>query len=532
MYENFELTDTNNIFQDILLPLSQRGNKRYFYQLIGIPENGKKYFNELYFLNKKLEEEKFYIKFENRIPLMDVSQIIKEIREAFTFKDLTQLDFVFKKCFSYINNFQTEEVKKCFQKHFLDTCRDWFVETNRSKKITFDMAVNFGVKMLCWTKKVYKSLFFNNIDEIPKVLYYGNIKEQEIYFLEFLFSVGCDILYINTQDFKNKKLDMISKKKVYQKKCPLPIFPTEMAFVPQETSGAKAQQEIEDMYYDNSVLIKPHQFQRHNLKVIPLKFTYEELLDLWKADGNVRPGFEAINDDVYIPTICCKINGIEDSRDFVEKMESLTRVDNCLVFDDCSIFEDKEVLYINNLIRLDLGERIKKFYSRGEFQKEKFRHSMFFEKWRCLKLPLQNMILNLIEAMDTSQFNNRDWKDWALCVAIMMNLKTEILDLLQKYDYGFQVPKIVVFHNGNNVLRKDDSILVTLLWTLGFDILFFSPNGYCDIEETFNSKKTEDVLNIFQLDILSTNFKIPFLKKKIINKESFLERIFKRVNEE
>lgn len=530
MYENFELTDTNNIFQDILLPLSQRGNKRYFYQLIGVPENGKEYSNKIYLLDKELTERGSYKKFENRIPLIDITQVVKEVREAFTFKDITQIDFVFQKCFG-MEDFKNTEVKKMVKNAFMNTCKRWVTYVSKKKKLSFDMCVNFGVKMFCWMDSVFNDLFKDE-SVIPIVLYYGNITDQEIYFLEFLFSVGCDILYINTQDFENKKLDMVSKKKVYQKKCPLPVFPTEMFFVPQETSGAKAQQEIEDMYYDNSVLIKPHQFQRHNLKVIPLKFTYEELLDLWKADGNVRPGFEAINDDVYIPTICCKINGIEDSRDFEEKMESLTRVDNCLVFDNCSIFEDKEILYINNLIRLDFGERIKKFYSRGEFQKEKFRHSMFFEKWRCLKLPLQNMILNLIEAMDISQFNNRDWKDWTLCVAIMMNLKTEILDLLQKYDYGFQVPKIVVFHNGNNVLRKDDSILVTLLWTLGFDILFFSPNGYCDIEETFNSKKTEDVLNIFQLDILSTNFKIPFLKKKIINKESFLERIFKRVNEE
>ena len=103
MYENYKLADSQNIFQDILLPLSQRQENRYFYQLIGVPDNDKEYFNELYFLDKRLQEEKSYVKFENQIPLIDISQVVKEIREVFTFKDLTQIDFVFKKCFSYIN---------------------------------------------------------------------------------------------------------------------------------------------------------------------------------------------------------------------------------------------------------------------------------------------------------------------------------------------------------------------------------------------------------------------------------------------
>ena len=48
MYESYELSETDNIFQDILLPLSERQNKRYFYQLIGVPDNKEEYFNEIY----------------------------------------------------------------------------------------------------------------------------------------------------------------------------------------------------------------------------------------------------------------------------------------------------------------------------------------------------------------------------------------------------------------------------------------------------------------------------------------------------
>lgn len=527
MYKNFKLTETNNIFQDILLPFSQRGNKRFFYQLIGVPENDKEYFNKIYFLDSELKERGSYKRFENRIPLIDTTQVVKEIRDAFTFKDITQIEFVFQKCFN-LENFTDREMGKNFKTAFMTICEQWFNDSRRKKKISFDMCVNFGVKMFCWMDSVLNDLFKSN-DIVPVVLYYGEITEQEIYFLNFLFFLGCDVIYINTQNFKNEKLDSISRKEIYSRQCPLPDFPSEMEFVPQETSGIKAQKEIDEMYYGNSDLIKPYQFQDCNLEITPLKFTYEELQDLWKADGNIRPGFKTLNNKVFIPTICCKINGIEDNRDFEEQMESLTELDNCLVFDNCSILNDKEIIYIGNLIRLDLKKRIKGFYKNGVFQKEKFKRSMFFEKWKCLRLSLQNMILNLIGAMDVGNFDEESWKSWTLCIAIIMNLKTEILDLLQKYDYGFQIPKIVVFHNENNILKRDDSILIRLLWTLGFDILFLSPNGYCDIEEVFNSEKDENILNVFQLDKLSSNFKMPFLKKKIINKESFLERIFKRI---
>ena len=520
MFNSYELAETNNIFQDILLPLSERQNKRYFYQLIGVPENSKEYFNELYFLNKELEKEKFYIKFENKIPLIDVSQIVKEIREAFTFKDLTQLDFVFKKCFSYINDFQTEEIKKYFQKHFLEICRDWFVETNRSKKITFDMAVNFGVKMLCWTTEVYGNLFFNNIDKIPKVLYYGEIKDQEVYFLEFLFNVGCDILYINTENVKNLKLDSISKKKIYPQNCILPSFPTKEQIVSQETSGLKAQKEVENDYYNEDV-IRPFQFQDYKAKIVPLKFSYEELWNLWEADSNIRPGFKARNKEVYIPTICCKINGIEDDKNFEERLENLSDRENCIVYDNCKLVHNQTIDLLNELI---FNKSLKDFYRNGVFRIEDFKNSSLY-KYRHLRKGIQDRVLKFALNKDVSSFNRQDWKDWSKCFWVLFNLEEKILDLWQQFDYGFQVPKVIIYHNNELYFNEYDRIFIKILWYLDFDILSFSPIGYCDIEDLFHENEE---LNVFQLDELSQKFKNPFQKKNIVsnNSKGLFERIF------
>lgn len=523
MYESYELSETDNIFQDILLPLSERQNKRYFYQLIGVPDNKEEYFNEIYFLDKTLTEQGFYIKFENKIPLIDISEIVLEIREAFTFKDMTQVDFVFKKCFSYINDFQTDEVKKYFKKHFLDICKDWFVETKREKNVTFDMAVNFGVKMLCWTTSVFSTLFFNNIEKIPKILYYGDIKDQEIYFLEFLSNVGCDILYINTQFIDNDKLNKISKKKVYNNTCILPEFPIKEKIVSQETSGLRAQQEVENEYYNNDV-IRPFQFHDYDVKPISLKFSYEELWNLWKADSNIRPGFKIRDNTVYVPTICCKINGIEDARQFEDKIDELAEDCDCLIFDNCKIFNEKEMNLITSFINQanhNCGKFALKFYINGEFKPDLLQQDTLYH-YSYLRIDIQNQILDYIKRKDVSSFKTLDWEELGQEMLILLNIKPEILEMLNRYDYGFKIPKIIIYHDDTDSLTRYDKTLLKILWNFGFDILSFSPIGYSDIEQVFN----KDQLNTFQLENFSRNYKIPFQKKKILNKESFFERIF------
>ena len=289
MYNSFKLKETNNIFQDMLLSSYINTNERFFYQLIGIPENKQEYMNELFIFNKKLESNKNYVKFEDGIPLNNISQLVLEIRNAFKFKDLTQKDFIFDKCFNFSKNFGDKEKKKFIKKNFISICNKWYNDTNKLKTVTFDMVVNFGVKFGTWLNSFYEKLFLVNENIIPKVLFYGDIKEHEIYFLQFLFNCGCDILYVNTEKNDYLKLDKISIKKMFEQQELLPPFPKEEVIIPHETNGLKAQKEVEDMYYSNSDLLKPHQLQKHKLETVPLKFSYEELFSLWNTDGNIRP---------------------------------------------------------------------------------------------------------------------------------------------------------------------------------------------------------------------------------------------------
>ncbi|WMJ81802.1 YceG family protein [Clostridium sp. MB40-C1] len=71
---------------------------------------------------------------------------------------------------------------------------------------------NFGIKLLLWMNKYIKYLFENryDININHKVMFYGDIKEHEIYFLILLSKLGCDIAYINPKEDIDYKVPQIN----------------------------------------------------------------------------------------------------------------------------------------------------------------------------------------------------------------------------------------------------------------------------------------------------------------------------------
>lgn len=506
----YVLKETNNIFQDILLPFSSRHNERFFYQLIGVPDNEIEYYNHLFLLDRNMKDldKNCYLKFENSISLGNISSLVAKIRESFKFKDITQKTFVIEKCFNLcdiINSMNSDEKKKV-KNIFVSVCDDWYNDLNKIKNITFDMIVNFGIKMSNWLSTYYKLLFLDKPETtniVPKVLYYGNIKEHEIYFLEMLFQLGCDILYVNTLDFNNLKMNSISKKIIYEKKVELPQFPKEEKIVPHETNALKAQSEVNEMYYDSTTL-RPWQLQNHDIKNIPLKITYDELFSLWNVDANMRPGFKVANNMVYIPNLCCKISGVEnDIKNFTQKVKHLDDLENVLVFKTINFFNKEK-------FDRDMNEYISSKIQRNGFKNKKldkdFIKSTQSYHYRYLRLSLQDLILDTIEKMAMSE--NTKCQDIDLIMATLLNLDKMFLDLLQNFDFAFAIPKVIVFHNDTNILQKTETIILKFLNLIGVDILFVTPTGYADIENELD----ETILNMFQLEKNDTKYKFPFQK--------------------
>lgn len=77
-------------------------------------------------------------------------------------------------------------------------------------------------------------------------------------------------------------------------------------------------------------------------------------------------------------------------------------------------------------------------------------------------------------------------------ISTVLNMKKEILRMIQKFDFTKINPKIVYINTSEKEISLEDSILMAFLNLAGFDILFFVPTGYQTIEKYFNKKLAEE----------------------------------------
>nr|WP_242947140.1 YceG family protein [Clostridium haemolyticum] len=82
-------------------------------------------------------------------------------------------------------------------------------------------------------------------------------------------------------------------------------------------------------------------------------------------------------------------------------------------------------------------------------------------KFSYLKTSLQNAIIDKINLLLKLQiFNTPINVDFRLKILItILNLNNSILELIQKFDYPFEIPKILIYHNNNNLPSTEDSII-------------------------------------------------------------------------
>ena len=70
-------------------------------------------------------------------------------------------------------------------------------------------------------------------------------------------------------------------------------------------------------------------------------------------------------------------------------------------------------------------------------------------------------------------------------VATVLNLPKEILRLIQKFDFTKKNPKLIYINTKEQMISLEDSILAAFLNLAGFDVVFFVPTGYQNVETHF-----------------------------------------------
>ncbi|MBF8982751.1 trypsin-like peptidase domain-containing protein [Lutibacter sp. B2] len=175
-----------------------------FCRYIGMDSDEHEYIEKLKELDKHLQSNKVnYIKFtkglERNLDMDEIEKmkiIMDNYMELGNQKQISPYELSNLNMGYEIKNECLEWTKKLAFKEVLEL---YDVNTIDQKKT---IRKNFGVKLLVWMNKYLKQLFENkcSMNEIHKIVFYGDIKEHELYFLILLSKLGCDILYINPKE--------------------------------------------------------------------------------------------------------------------------------------------------------------------------------------------------------------------------------------------------------------------------------------------------------------------------------------------
>ncbi len=481
----------NSIYEDIfVLPKDRRGfayNKQlmvmptYFYRIIGIDDEVS-YELRLLELHQKLTEfDGIYLKFDKSLDRAIPNDFIQKTNQYWNQMSNvnspaagTIVEFTIKpEILTSINPTKNKLIKDK-----LIILLDVFMANQKNLNIV----KNLYIKLLYWIEKyaipVLRAYQYGEMN--PKVLFYGEIQRDEVYFLIFLSLMGFDVLYFNS--FEEGRFDDIPKIEVYTNLMEYPhrkslkSFPVVAKVKRQETVAYRASVEIDHILHtEDSGVYKPWQFENHEVVVSSLKTTYDELFILWKEDARFREGFKADKNKIYVPNIFAKISGtLADMNAYwtnfnllLEKKESSILIEKIPFTPSRNYLVNRNVLNIDGSLNLDKVKQLNEY------------------RFHYLKTSVQNLILNklneLIISEDFFSFQvTAEFKTKALYT--ILSLDKSYLDLIQKFDYPYNIPKIVVFDGDENTFSMEDIIILTFLHFVGFDIAIFTPTGYNNIE--------------------------------------------------
>jgi len=499
----------------------------YFYRFIGIKTNELEYYDNLYKLDKELKkigssykrfseglDKDISISLQNVLndiwatvfqrEIIDVPSIINLISDKGLFPDLSN------------------KVLLLQIKNNLKGLIEYYIKSNEElDNQNVKLIVNY---MIHWIK-IYSNELFEKFDYLninPKIVFYGDISKAEVFYLIFLSTLGCDILYFNPKNSGSfeqiDKYNAFSKEIVYNYKDEIKPFPSGIEDRIKTTAYSAKEELNKTLFTDESGFYRPWQFADYNLQAITLNTTYDEIYIWIKEKAYIREGFKVNGSTIVIPNMFSKVCGTPEDINIYWKQI------NDVVSQKLTKFYNE--LPIMGVVHLEYG-KFNSIYPNNtfsEFNIEEMINSSWW-KYKELRSGLQKTMAEKIKKIclnpEIINVENEDLRDFQVDIfSVLINLDLTLLELLQAYDYPEEVPKIVVFNNEQNGnLSFEDCIMLSFMNSMGVDIIIYNPSGYNDIENFIYPQQYD----IHRLE--NVTFDLHF-KKYIEKKKGFFENFF------
>lgn len=391
-------------------------------------------------------------------------------------------------------------------------------------KLSGDAMLAAAQPLIVWLNRCLNSeIYRSSHDEIPVLLYYGNVSPAVVQFLHFMSRIGLDVLYVcgNMSMLPTlKRNNLEGRMQIFElpDSQPATPYPDKPVKTKVATAAYNASRDLNKILYSNDTFFRDFQFS--DMQSVTLKTTYEEIDVLWHQPAKYRTGFAVEDEKVTVPTIFAKISGVKDG--------SLNAYWNNVKW---KLSPNTKIMHKSPSYKKYGEDRLEVYYPYyiGEqIQIGKLKASNL-NKYGYLSDSLQILIFNKMQEAVDSGFFKIDRKElMPLILYVGTNLDREILKLLQKYDFTKDIPKLVVIDVIEDTFSKIECIQLVLCSLLGFDIAIFTPTGYKNIETFVNDSAFETyTMNEFKYNVHIPKFKIPDEIPEPKN-DGFFGRLFKK----
>ena len=438
------------------------------------------YENELYqfYLSLKAMKRNVVV-ISELIPKPDVDEIAK-IRRG-NYRDVFQL---VKGLELNINFTENPIVSEFLINSFEDTV---YGEADRlGKGANINKILNKAVYLLCFINRYQTQLFKNfSYDNIPCFIYMGGCNdENEAMFMHFLARTPIDVLILCPNRAERCRLeDNILYDINYDEQLAIDKFPIQNSGLHIGTAAYHAERELDTLMYNDDTIFRDKQYDK--ARTVSLQTMDREIKILWETEIKYRPGFSTVDGSVNIPVIFSKFSSVKDGnvREYMIMLKKLMTPETVVV--------DK----VPNILSTDanpIKEYATEFFKNGRLHRDKIKKSRAY-RYGFLRDEMQDYILDKLEFLIAQKYIKGTFENGTeyTIVSVALNLPKEVTRLLQAFDFTKKNPKLLYINTSDELISLEDTIYLTFLHLLGFDVALFVPTGY-NMEKYFNLKLMEE----------------------------------------
>lgn len=468
---------------DIKKSVAARGDDaKLFYNCycrINGVEDKQTYANELYQLQMELtNSHRRVVIVDGCIPKPDTEEIAAVKRRNYTRQDEMLMDLS-----ANIQYSANAELQRVMVKAFADV----MLMEAKSAGMNLNKLTNKAVYMVCWIKRYAKQLFSNwKMPDIACFIHMGPCADDnEAMFLKFLARIPTDVLILCPNlNTKCCLEDTILYEIHFTDSLPMNRYPQQSSDVHMGTAAYHAERELDELMYQDTGIYRNQQYAKAS--TITLQTMYEEIRILWKEELKYRPNFSTENGVVTLPVIFAKVSGVKDG--IVPKYWSSVKE---LMTEDTLVV--KAVPYIDSTAPNPMKMYAAEFFKNGRLQKKKIKEHPSYP-YSFLREEIQEHILEKMQLLIENRVIKGTFENGTeyTVIATILNMPKEVVRLIQKFDFTKKNPKLIYFNTGEKMISLEDSILAAFLNLVGFDVVFFVPTGYQNIEKHFNKRLMEE----------------------------------------